>query len=113
MELLLASGSATASELQQKLEPAASYSAVRAILRVLEEKGIVTHEYDGPRYLYRPAIAVGRAKKTLLRQVLDTFFEGSREQLVAALLDTDERKITKDELDKLSQLIEEARRKER
>ncbi len=98
----------------KKLEPAASYSAVRAILRVLEEKGIVTHEYDGPRY----SLPVRRSrsaasKKTLLRQVLDTFFEGSREQLVAALLDTDERKITKGELDKLSQLIEEARRKER
>jgi predicted transcriptional regulator len=90
-----------------------SYSAVRAMLRLLEEKGHLRHEQDGPRYVFKPTLARDRAKKSALKQMLQTFFDGSIEQAVATLLDVSRSKISQEELDRLSQLIEEARKEGR
>lgn len=111
MDLLVASGAATAADVQARMPDDASYSAVRAVLRSLSEKKLVSHAYDGPRYVYKPAIPAQKARKSLLKQFLDTFFGGSREELVAALLDSGDAKATPEELDRLASLIEDAKRK--
>jgi BlaI family penicillinase repressor len=110
IDILLAGGEATASEVRERMPAAPSYSAVRALLRVMEEKGVLSHRSDGPRYVYKPTIAPARARQSILRQVLDTLFQGSREQMVAALLDPTADKISPEELDRLAARIEEARK---
>src|SRR4051812_5381730 len=77
VDILYAKGRATAADVQTALPDPPSYSAVRAMLRILEEKGHVRHEQDGPRYVYVPTVAADRAKKTAIRHVLRTFFNGS------------------------------------
>lgn len=109
MDFLYQHGRATAAEVQANLPDPPSYSAVRAMLRVLEEKGHAQHEQDGPRYVYRPSVARDRAKVSALRHLVRTFFDGSREQVVAALLDDDTSQMSDDELDRLSRLIDRAR----
>ena len=109
MDFLYQHGRATAAEVQANLPDPPSYSAVRAMLRVLEEKGHARHEQDGPRYVYRPSVARDRAKVSALRHLMRTFFDGSREQVVAALLDDDTSQMSDDELDRLSRLIDRAR----
>jgi len=109
IDILYARGQATAAEVQTALPDPPSYSAVRAMLRVLEEKGHTRHEQDGPRYVYRPSVARDRAKVSALRHLMRTFFDGSREQVVAALLDDDTSQMSDDELDRLSRLIDRAR----
>jgi predicted transcriptional regulator len=111
MDILVAAGAATAADVQARMPGGASYSAVRAVLRSLAEKKLVSHAYDGPRYVYRPDVPLQKAKKSLLKQLLDTFFGGSREELVAALLDSGDARVTPEELDRLAKLIEEARKK--
>lgn len=113
MDALIVAGQATAAELRDRLGNMLSYSAVRAVLRVLEEKGFVGHKYDGPRYIYTPLVSKHRAKKSVLKKVLETFFEGSREQLVATLLDSKDAKANPAELDRLAELIRQAREKGR
>ena len=110
MDVVYELGSATAAEVRQKIPDPPSYSAVRAMLRVLEEKGIVRHEQDGPRYIYRPIVRREMARRSALKQMLQTFFEGSTAQAVAALLDMSRSKLSKAELDRLSGMIEEARK---
>jgi BlaI family transcriptional regulator, penicillinase repressor len=110
MDFLYQQGRATAAEVQENLPDPPSYSAVRALLRVLEEKGHARHEQDGPRYVYVPRVARDRAKRSALRHVVRTFFDGSKEQLVAALLDDKSTQLSKDELDRLAGLIERARK---
>jgi predicted transcriptional regulator len=110
MDLLYQRGRATASEVQTGLPDPPSYSAVRALLRVLEEKGHVRHEQDGPRYVYLPRVARDRAKRSALRHVVRTFFDGSREQLVAELLDDRSTELSEGELDRLEGLIRQARK---
>ena len=80
MDLLFQRGRATAADVQRELQDAPSYSAVRALLRILEEKGHVRHEQDGPRYVYVPRHALHNARRSALRHVVQTFFEGSAEQ---------------------------------
>ena len=109
MDFLYQHGRATAAEVQANLPDPPSYSAVRAMLRVLEEKGHARHEQDGPRYVYRPRVARDRAKLSALRHLVRTFFDGSREQLVAALLDDGTTQLSDEELDRLSRLIDRAR----
>ena len=109
MDLLYRQGRATAAEVQAKLPDPPGYSAVRAMLRVLEEKGHARHEQDGPRYVYLPRVARDRAKRSALRHVVRTFFDGSREQLVAELLDDRSTRLSDDELDRLARLIDRAR----
>ena len=113
MDALMAAGQATAAELRDRLGNTLSYSAVRAVLRVLEEKRLAGHKYDGPRYVYAPLVSKQQAKKSVLKKVLETFFEGSREQLVAALLDSGESRADKDELDRLAKLIARAKKEGR
>src|SRR5947208_16163371 len=86
MEVLYQRGKASASEVREAMEDAPGYSAVRAMLRVLEEKGHVKHQAEGLKYVYVPVVAREKAKRSAVRHVLDTFFGGSPGQLVAALL---------------------------
>jgi predicted transcriptional regulator len=110
MDILYQRGKASASEVREAMEDAPSYSAVRAMLRVLEEKGHVRHQEEGLKYVYVPVVAREKAKKSAVKHVLDTFFAGSPEQIVAALLDVSESKLTREELDRMSELIEKAKR---
>lgn len=112
MDILLREGQATASEVQAAMADAPSYSAVRALLRVLEDKGHARHEQDGPRYVYKPVIARERAKRSAMKHLLHTFFEGSHEQAVAALLDEASTSLSDTELDRLAQVIDRHRSKE-
>src|SRR5215831_4638141 len=109
MEILFRQGKASASEVREAMEDAPSYSAVRAMLRVLEEKGHVKHEAEGMKYVYVPTVGRDKAKKSAVKHLLDTFFGGSPEQIVAALLDVSATRLTAEELDRMSQMIEKAR----
>jgi BlaI family transcriptional regulator, penicillinase repressor len=110
MDILLSTGEAAASEIRSRMPDAPSYSAVRALLRVMEEKGVLTHKSDGPRYVYKPVIAPEKARQSILKRILDNLFHGSREDLVAALLDPGSAKISPEELDRLSAKIEAVRK---
>ena len=111
IDILYQRGRATAAEVHQALPDRPSYSAVRAKLRVLEEKGHVRHEEEALRYVYLPTLARERAKRSALDHMLETFFDGSAEQAVAALLDLSSRKLSEQELDRLARLIEQAKTK--
>jgi BlaI family penicillinase repressor len=110
VDILYARGRATAAEVQTGLPDPPSYSAVRAMLRILEEKGHVRHEQDGPRYVYLPTVARDNAKRSALRHMLRTFFEGSAEQAISTLLDDASTRLSDAELDRLARLIDQARR---
>jgi predicted transcriptional regulator len=110
MDILYRLGSATAAEVQQNLNDAPSYSAVRALLRILEEKGHLKHAYDGPRYVYAPVVSRPVAQKSALRQLVKTFFGGSTSNAVAALLDMSGDDLSDAELERLGQLVEQAKR---
>jgi BlaI family transcriptional regulator, penicillinase repressor len=103
-------GRASAAEIRAELPDPPSYSAVRALLRILEEKGHVRHEQDGPRYVYAPTLARDSAKRSAMRHLLQTFFDGSAAQAMSALLDVSSVRLTDSELDRLEQLIEQARK---
>lgn len=105
-------GRATAAEVLAELEDPPSYSAVRAHLRILEEKGHLRHEPDGPRYVFLPTLPREQARDSALRQLVQTFFEGSTSQAMAALLDATPG-ISKAELERLSRLIDKARKEGR
>lgn len=110
IDILYAQGRATAAEVQAHLPDPPSYSAVRAMLRILEEKGHVRHEQDGPRYVYLPTVARESAKRSAMQHMLQTFFNGSAEQAISALLDDSSSKLSDAELDRLARMIEHARR---
>jgi predicted transcriptional regulator len=110
VDILYAQGRATAAEVQSLLPDPPSYSAVRAMLRILEEKGHVRHEQDGPRYVYLPTVARENAKRSAMRHMLQTFFDGSTAQAISALLDDSSAKLSDADLDRLARMIEEARR---
>ena len=112
MDALFQRGEATAAEVQQSMPEPPSYSAVRAHLRILEEKGHVAHEQDGPRYLYKPTMTKDRATRSALHHLVKTFFNGSAEQAMAALLDQSSSGLSDDELDRLAEMIEHARERE-
>jgi predicted transcriptional regulator len=113
MDIIHRLGRATAHEVLEQLPNPPSYSAVRALLRLMEEKGYVRHEQDGQRYLYRATQARETARNSALKGLLQTFFDGSTEQAVAALLSMSRAKLSKEELDRLSQMIEDARKEGR
>ncbi|HJU90025.1 MAG TPA: BlaI/MecI/CopY family transcriptional regulator [Gemmatimonadaceae bacterium] len=113
MDVLYREGRATAAEVLEQLPDPPSYSAVRAMLRVLEEKGHVKHEQDGPRYIYLPTVPREKARRSALRHLVRTFFDGSTEATVAALLDLSDSKISDAELQRLSKLIEQAKQEGR
>ena len=110
VDILYAQGRATAAEVQSLLPDPPSYSAVRAMLRILEEKGHVRHEQDGPRYVYLPTVARENAKRSAMRHMLRTFFDGSTAQALSALLDDSSAKLSDADLDRLARMIEDARR---
>jgi predicted transcriptional regulator len=110
MEILYQRGKASASEVREAMEDAPGYSAVRAMLRVLEEKGHVKHQEEGLKYVYVPVVARDKAKRSAVKHVLETFFAGSPEQIVAALLDVSAARLTREELDRMSDMIEKAKR---
>jgi predicted transcriptional regulator len=110
MDVLFSRGRATAAEVQQALPDPPSYSAVRALLRILEEKGHIRHEADGPRYVFVPRIDRGKAQQSAVRHLVQTFFDGSAEQAMAALLDASARRLNDDELARMARLIEQARK---
>ncbi len=110
MDILYRRGKASASEVRETMEDAPGYSAVRAMLRVLEEKGHVRHQEEGLKYVYLPTVARDKAKRSAVKHVLDTFFSGSPEQIVAALLDVSASRLTREELDRMSEMIEKAKK---
>jgi BlaI family transcriptional regulator, penicillinase repressor len=113
MEILYQHGKASASEIRELMESAPGYSAVRAMLRVLEEKGHVKHQAEGLKYVYVPTVGREKAKRSAVQHVLDTFFNGSPEQIVAALLDVSSTRLTRGELDRMAEMIERAKREDK
>jgi predicted transcriptional regulator len=112
MDVLFRRGRASAAEVREELPNPPSYSAVRAHLRILEEKGHVAHEQEGPRYVYSPTLAMEKAKRSALRHLVDTFFDGSAGKVMVTLLDEDAADLSEAELDRLSALIDRARERE-
>jgi BlaI family transcriptional regulator, penicillinase repressor len=113
MDILFARGRAAGQEIQAELEDAPSYSSVRTILRILEQKGYVRHSEEGLRYVYEPVVAKETARRSALQRVLHTFFEGSAQKAVAALLDPKAFRLSKVELEELGVLIEQAKENRR
>ena len=112
MDAIYRHGKATAAQVMDEIPDPPSYSAVRAMLRILEEKGHLAHEKMGARYIYKPTVSQGRAKKSALNHVLATFFEGSVSQAMAALIDLSD-DLSPEELELLSNLIENAKQEGR
>ena len=110
MDTLFRRGRATAAEVMADLPGEPSYSTVRTQLRVLEEKKHVRHEQDGVRFVYTPVVKRQAARKSALRHVVDTFFEGSTEQVVEALLGGGSSKLTEEQLGRIAELVERARK---
>lgn len=110
LDILYKHGRATAADVQAALPEPPSYSAVRALLRILEEKGHIRHEQDGPRYMYLPTVARDNAQRSALRHILQTFFNGSAEQAISALLDDTSGRLSPAELDRLARMIDTARK---
>jgi predicted transcriptional regulator len=113
MDILHRRGRATVAEVMTDLSGEPAYSTVRAQLRVLEEKGHVRHEEEQLRYVYLPAQSHRAASRSALKHLLDTFFQGSPEQVVEALLGKDGSNVSRDELDRIADVIERARRENR
>lgn len=111
MDILHRRGRATAHEVLEGLADPPSYSAVRALLRLLEDRGHVKHTIDGQRYVYTPVVARSDARKSALSHLLKTFFGGSVEDAVAALVDRS--KLSREELDRLSEIIDRAKKEGR
>ncbi|MEP6993038.1 MAG: BlaI/MecI/CopY family transcriptional regulator [Acidobacteriota bacterium] len=109
MDVLYRDRQATAAEVLAGLPDPPGYSAVRAMLRVLENKGHIRHVAEGTRYVYLPTLARKRASRPALASVLETFFDGSTEKAVAALLELSPAGLSDQELERLSHLIEQAR----
>ena len=110
LEILYLRGRASAAEVKSAMADAPSYSAVRAMLRILEEKGHVKHQSEGLKYMYVPVIGPERAKRSAMKHLLETFFHDQPEQAVATLLDISSRRLTPEELDRMAGMIEKARR---
>lgn len=110
MNILYRLRKATANEVLAELDDQPSYSTVRTQLRVLEEKGHVTHEDDGVRFVYIPSVPKEKARSSALRHLTETFFEGSVENVVSALLGGQGKKLSQAELDRLADMIADARK---
>ncbi|HEV7241907.1 MAG TPA: BlaI/MecI/CopY family transcriptional regulator [Thermoanaerobaculia bacterium] len=113
MNIIFAREKATAGEVMEAMADPPSYSAVRATLRVLEQKGHLRHEHDGTRYVYKPTGNREKARLSALDQLLATFFDDSAETVVATLIERQKGKLSNEELDRLSTLIEQARKEGR
>ena len=113
MDVIYTRGRATVAEVLEQLPDPPTYSAVRALLRILEEKGHLSHEQDGPRYVFVPTVPAEKARESALRHLLRTFFDGSAEGAVAALLDLDASELSTEEFERLAERIERARKEGR
>ena len=109
MDILFRAGEATVAEVMDGLPDPPTYSAVRSVLRILAEKGLVTHKEDGPRYVYLPAANPERAREDALKHVIHTFFDGSTEQAVTALLRISDAELDDEEVARLRDRIAKAR----
>jgi BlaI family transcriptional regulator, penicillinase repressor len=112
MEIVYCRGRATAAEVHRELPDRPSYSTVRTLLRVLEEKGHLAHESDGPRYVYFPRVSAEKAKRSAIEQLLRTFFNNSAVSAMVALLDMSSSKLSEAELKRLARMIRQARDQE-
>jgi BlaI family penicillinase repressor len=110
MDVLYRRGRATAAEVMADLPGEPNYSTVRTQLRVLEDKGHVRHEEEGVRYVYAPAVPRHAARKSALKHLVETFFDGSAEQVVAAVLGGEAWRLSDEDLDRIGELIEKARK---
>lgn len=110
MEILYRRGKASAAEVREAMSDPPSYSAVRAMLRVLEEKGHVTHENERLKYVFAPVVKPEKAKRSAMKHLVETFFRDAPEQVVAALLDVASKRLTREELDRMSEMIEKAKK---
>jgi BlaI family penicillinase repressor len=110
MDILYRRGRATAGHVQEDLPGNPSYSTVRTQLRVLESKGHVRHQEEGLRYVYMPAVSRQSARKSALRHLIDTFFDGSTEQVVGALLGRDGTRLSEQELQRIAELVAKAKK---
>lgn len=113
MDILYRRGRATVGEVKADLSGEPAYSTVRAQLRVLEAKGRVRHEEQGLRYLYVPTVPRRSARKSALKHLVDTFFEGSSAKVVAALLGGEAARLSDEELDRIAELVKNARSESR
>jgi len=113
MEVVYRLGRATVAEVLAQIEDPPSYSAVRAMLRILEDKGHLKHVQDGPRYLYLPVVSGDRARRSILQDVVKRLFDNSTEKAVAALLESSSTRMSDAELERLQRLIDSSRRKGR
>ena len=111
MDIVIRRGRASAAEVLGELPDPPSYSSVRSMLKLLEAKGHLVHEWDGPRHAYRPTGSPEQLRRSAVRHLLRTFFSNSMESAVAAMLGSGERPPSDDELKRLTRLIAEARRK--
>ena len=110
MDILYKAGKASAADVRAGLPQPPSDSAVRTLLRILEDKGHIRHELDGPRYVYIPTVRRDTAKRSALKHVVNTFFDGSASQVMAALFEISPRDLGDDELARLRQLIDAAKK---
>ena len=110
MDVLYERGRATAAEILAALPDPPSYSAVRALIKVLEDKGHVKHQEDGPSYVFTPSVPRSNARRNAVKQLLQTFFDDSAGEAVASLLGLSAAKLKPEELDKIEQLIAHARK---
>lgn len=113
MDVIYTLQEATVSQVLERLPSPPSYSAVRALLRVLEQKGHLAHRQEGPRYIYSPTLPRERARRSALKHLLQTFFDDSTEDAVAALLDISEDNLTAEDYGRLLELIRRARKEGR
>lgn len=113
MDAIYARGEATAADVHAAIPGPPSYSAIRALLRVLEEKGVLKHREDGPRYVFAPTMPREKASRSALHSVVQTFFDGSLANAVAALVDGGSGKVSAEELRRIEAIIEAAKKKTR
>ena len=113
LDILYKRGEATVAEVQEGMADPPSYSAVRATLNVLVDKGAAQHRQDGPRYVYLPAVPAGSARNAAVKHLVDTFFGGSAEEAAVALLAMSDAKVSRDAIEKITRGIQNARKEGR
>jgi len=108
MDVLYRLGEATVAEVMEEMPDPPTYSAVRSVFRILEKKGHISHREDGPRYVYAPAVKREKARRAALDQLVDTFFEGSSEQALVALLRRSDLNMTDAQIERLAKAVQKA-----
>ena len=113
MDIIYSLGEATVTQVREAIDDPPSYSAVRALLRILEEKGHLQHKLDGPRFVFSPTMNRNQARRSALQRILRVFFDGSTEKAMSALLDLSDGDLSEEDYDRLLGLIENARKEGR